>query len=149
MSDIRMFQCWSLKKCIMAVQQSWNASRDWTGWWMPLGNCNHYVAKALFLIWPLGGALKPLKNVTQPVLFKVLFLQDTSEHFFPHSNCPVLIYSVCQYFIYGSLITVAPITLKSCWHIKYRMFILCMRLFHVATCCVVWQQLKYTSDDTW
>lgn len=58
LSDIRMCECWSLKKCIMAVQCSWNVSRNWTDWWMPQGNCNHYVANQLFLVWPLGGNVK-------------------------------------------------------------------------------------------
>lgn len=57
-SGVRMFECWSLKRCIMAVQESWNVSTDWTDWWMPLTNCNHHVEKTLFLVWPLDKALK-------------------------------------------------------------------------------------------
>lgn len=87
------------------------------------------------------------KKWTQPVLFKVLFLQDTSEHwFFSLTQTVQFLYTVyVKYFIPGSLISCcdAPITLKSCSHTKHRMFILCMRLFHVATYCVVWHQLKY------
>lgn len=61
------------------------------------------------------------------------------------------LYPAYVYFIRGSLISYcdAPITLRSCWPTKHRMFILCMRLFHVATYCVVWHQLKYIYDDTW
>lgn len=86
---------------------------------MPLGNCNHYVAKTLFLVWPLGGALKTLKTqkkLTQPVLFKVSFLQDASEHcFFTHSNCPVFytVYVSTSFMVAGSYCD-APVTLKSC-----------------------------------